>query len=595
MDSELGDDVLNFIHNDLRSRFNLDMSKRSNPTLCVDDLVDILHHHWKFDTSTYCDERQRVQVALLLTIAAYTGSRPSSMLNTSILDTNSEDEQNNSLSTKPTIIQEKTKAICYRHIKLYLVKDKTPTGRAKVVVLLTLPHGKGEDRKPQPKTFLFYENPNLLLCPVALILALASHDKAFAAKGANIQKILNARVPHHKPSIRVHWNQDAKDKPIMRGSHITEGGRRTSPTLPLCRSSISNYLLRLGQACGFQDNLTCYCFRRGTGNAVDSVATAAERDQIMGHSDSTIFQFYLTQKVKCDVQAAFLDEPKNSSLIKITGAMRFTADSHAPRTLTQEQRNAITNSPTVLSMARKIETLMQAKRKCQSIYQDTAKVDQLAAQHQEATRQLKAHKVREERHMLRALRTEHFQTSDTRELERQFVGIQAQNSDPEQVEKPIYDIPERRRLVAILHVTTENIQMAPLAKFRYRLDFIDSLALLCTRRDPRNRGHHPEVALRRLPGSRIRPFFPLKTNTRQCLFCLGDKKLTLKKRGFCWTTRYKMWDHVESHHLRHIAPNKSFTCPHPQCHEDGVEVVDIIHFKNHAARIHGVLLRAKRI
>ncbi|KAL9066782.1 MAG: hypothetical protein Q9157_007030 [Trypethelium eluteriae] len=553
IDSDLGDDVLNarlyyiypysvlnltngkiqFIHNDLRSCFNLDVSKRSKPILSVDDLVDILLHHWKFSVATFCDERQRVQVALLLLVAAYTGSRPSTILNTSVI------EQTDSLL--------KTKAICYRHIQLYLVKSETPTERAKVVVLLTLPYGKGDSWKPQPKTFLFYENPNLLLCPVALILSLAFDDHAFEASGANTRKILNAQVPQHKQSIQLCWKQGIKDIPIMRESYMTEG-----------------------------------------------VATAAERDQIMGHSDSTIFQFYLTQKVKCDVQAAFLDEPKNSTMLKTTGAMRFTADSHAPTALTWEQRNTITNSPIILSMTREVEALTQAKKKYQSSYEDKARLDQLTVQHQEATRRLKAQKVREERDMLRNLRAEHFETSDTRELERQFAGVQAQKSDSGQTDKPIYDVPERRRIVAVLHVTAENMQMAPLDRFRYRVDFIDNLTLLCKRRDPRNRGHRPEIGLRRLPGSRIGPFFPLKTNQRQCLFCLGDKKLTLKKRGFLWSTPYKMWDHIESKHLCHMAPNKGFTCPHPQCLEDGIGVADVAHFKNHAARIHGVLLRARR-
>ncbi|KAL9065698.1 MAG: hypothetical protein Q9157_007382 [Trypethelium eluteriae] len=185
IDQDLGDNVLNFIQKDLRSRHHLDTTKRPKPILNVDDLVGILLRHWKFDPSTYCDERQRVQVALLLLIAAYTGSRPSSILNT--------DE-----------IQDKdgeTKAVCYRHIELYLVKSETLIERLKVVALLTLPYGKGDEWKPQPKTFLFYENPNLLLCPVALILALAFHDNAFVAEGVKTRKLLEAQIPHRKLSI----------------------------------------------------------------------------------------------------------------------------------------------------------------------------------------------------------------------------------------------------------------------------------------------------------------------------------------------------------------------------------------------------------
>ena len=49
----------------------------------VDDLYHILFTHWVFDDATYSDERQRVQVATALLLAAYTGYRPCSLFDTS--------------------------------------------------------------------------------------------------------------------------------------------------------------------------------------------------------------------------------------------------------------------------------------------------------------------------------------------------------------------------------------------------------------------------------------------------------------------------------------------------------------------------------
>jgi len=40
--------------------------------MSMDDLVRVLHHHWVLDTSTFADDRQRVQLSMLLLIAAYT-------------------------------------------------------------------------------------------------------------------------------------------------------------------------------------------------------------------------------------------------------------------------------------------------------------------------------------------------------------------------------------------------------------------------------------------------------------------------------------------------------------------------------------------
>lgn len=37
----------------------------------VDDVYLVLHHHWVLDTSVFPDERQRLQVALLMSVACW--------------------------------------------------------------------------------------------------------------------------------------------------------------------------------------------------------------------------------------------------------------------------------------------------------------------------------------------------------------------------------------------------------------------------------------------------------------------------------------------------------------------------------------------
>jgi hypothetical protein len=42
----------------------------------VDDIFLVLHHHWFMDTATFPNGRQRLQVAFLVLMIAYTASRP---------------------------------------------------------------------------------------------------------------------------------------------------------------------------------------------------------------------------------------------------------------------------------------------------------------------------------------------------------------------------------------------------------------------------------------------------------------------------------------------------------------------------------------
>jgi hypothetical protein len=60
--------------------YDLDTTTREKPVLSVDDIFLILHHHWKLDVSIFPDERQRLQLAFLVLISSYTGTRPRALV-----------------------------------------------------------------------------------------------------------------------------------------------------------------------------------------------------------------------------------------------------------------------------------------------------------------------------------------------------------------------------------------------------------------------------------------------------------------------------------------------------------------------------------
>ncbi|KAK4220597.1 hypothetical protein QBC38DRAFT_184261 [Podospora fimiseda] len=55
---------------------NLDILDKEKLVLNADDMYLILHHHWVRDQSIFPHERQRLQLALMLLVQAYTATRP---------------------------------------------------------------------------------------------------------------------------------------------------------------------------------------------------------------------------------------------------------------------------------------------------------------------------------------------------------------------------------------------------------------------------------------------------------------------------------------------------------------------------------------
>lgn len=151
--------------------------------MSVDDLSQALTHHWVHDTSVYSDERQRVQLAFLLLVGAYTGQRPCSILDTRSqkdrhdikvnaennrkrfidplaakykdrrpIDTNedssgSEYEPDDAEAAKATVLQ---RGVLYKHIQLIVLRNEALGQRNPIVMKITFVHTKNEDRKQQP-------------------------------------------------------------------------------------------------------------------------------------------------------------------------------------------------------------------------------------------------------------------------------------------------------------------------------------------------------------------------------------------------------------------------------------------------------------
>ena len=157
-----------YIDVDLTRLYNLDLSTKEKPVMNVDDVFLVLHHHWVMDTATFPNGRQRLQVAFLVLMIAYTASRPGALVYVARNEKKSrgyaigeddededEDEDGNDNresgeedSADHDWDNEQAKTLCYGDVTLFLLPN--PDGiRDLLGMEVDICHSKGHQRKPK--------------------------------------------------------------------------------------------------------------------------------------------------------------------------------------------------------------------------------------------------------------------------------------------------------------------------------------------------------------------------------------------------------------------------------------------------------------
>lgn len=68
---------------------DVNRQSRQKDTLSAEDLGILLQWHWKYGTAAFTNERQRVQLSLLMLFSVFTDSRPDTLLRDESLSKNS--------------------------------------------------------------------------------------------------------------------------------------------------------------------------------------------------------------------------------------------------------------------------------------------------------------------------------------------------------------------------------------------------------------------------------------------------------------------------------------------------------------------------
>ncbi|KAK2813885.1 hypothetical protein FQN50_000286 [Emmonsiellopsis sp. PD_5] len=167
----------------------------------------------------------------------------------------------------------------------------------------------------------------------------------------------------------------------------------------------------------------------------------------MGHSRADIFErYYISQKVKRDVQSAFIGCAARESIISAVTRFSLTRDPRVPKELSDEQKTAIERDPQLVKLSDRQKSLSKLiKRKHGSIVK--AKGTELHRQYTEIGDTIRTERQSLYRVAFERMRDEFYATIVTIEIERQLLGLSVSEiSEVEDTGRNHFTFPERARL-----------------------------------------------------------------------------------------------------------------------------------------------------
>src|SRR5437762_10717052 len=87
----------------------------------------------------------------------------------------------------------------------------------------------------------------------------------------------------------------------------------------------------------------------------------AQRNQILGHKDSTVIQFYMPELVGFDTQGCYLGNTSTALLAEYSH-MSLWRDANAPTELTEIQLLEIYNNPQIIKAQKELDEMRAAAR-----------------------------------------------------------------------------------------------------------------------------------------------------------------------------------------------------------------------------------------
>lgn len=308
---------------------------------------------------------------------------------------------------------------------------------------------------------------------------------------------------------------------------------------------------------------------------------------------------YINNIVRFNVQDAFLEsEISDDGLTRAFTHMSIRCNPGVPKEVPTEMMNLLLAAdPDVVNLERQFKKLYAQIKGDFKFIRCAPKM--IRIQYEDLRKNLTNAKKSLKDEIEKEFRKDYFFRVHNEMMKQQLNRQSSKTVGNKEEDTPIiqYQLNERYQLQRILCDFSKKLNQQDIIS--RKISAINLMVALASRQEFQTRKPRSALILKDTdkkespaPASPLSPDeFPVICAKTQCIICIGNDRLSYEQRTRSFRRVAHMWDHVENVHLRNEAVSGIFICHHPICKAKGLVLNNLIHFKNHVARAHGIELR----
>ncbi|KAL9582090.1 MAG: hypothetical protein Q9212_003502 [Teloschistes hypoglaucus] len=460
--------------------------KKKKPVSHAEDEFELLKTLYTSTEMTFPHERYRVQLALVMQLAGITGNRPSALL-----------------------------SVRYQHIKVTLLENPGGGEQPRVLIEIVFHHTKGYLGEKDAYVFPFY------------IMFAAASDYASVANGRG------------QKQLPVPLKEEMAERPLFRRCKNTVESVQISEEQALADTTMRPQMTNLGSITGMELPTGPYTFRRGNGQALDnsSEITDAQRNIILQHHNSSVFQKNYASRYMPDTQAAYRGLKPQTALMRAASGMSRTIDPRRPRKLNLAQQAEVDRHPEVKLLRRRRKSLLQAFRDQKRSIAST-KGTLLYDHYRQVYQAHRNLKRRYEKALLTEVKERYKKEQPVIDIQRQLEGLPVAGQKAFRAAE--YVFAARVQAIDALFTFARSLTEEECQR---RVTAINALIRLCKKQESQGfcrRRAYIKVKKEQVsvsPPLSLSETLPIECEATQCIFCLRNQDKSAADRLKAFTTR----------------------------------------------------------
>ena len=339
----------------------------------------------------------------------------------------------------------------------------------------------------------------------------------------------------------------------------------------------------------------------------DLNSNEAVRNLVLDHANSMIFQRnYLSRIIRYNTQAAYRGTASRGDLIHVSHRMSRTIDPRRPRGPLLQQLQHLRQDAGIRELRERQQDLYHhIRRKFDFIY--WAESQPIYDEYQQVKRDIDRTLKEKGRALKTQLQADYDAAAPMQDMLAQLAGNDLILSPVQPRPAPLeYAFEERTRIAQAFFDSPSSARCDN--NLDRQISIVDDLVSLCTHQERRLRkprqSWEDDTAISSSnentsnmeikweysdPEAPLECQFPLQYRPFQYLHCIGNAWRPLYQRQHNFGSKYSLRRHFDRHH--EIQPGQR--CPFPSDGCANLALESLLHFKNHAAGVHGIYMSDK--